>query len=111
MPTVVHAHDRTFDLALLKIDAKDLPTIPLGDSAPVADGGGAPSPPHGVRQGQSVVALGNPLGLKHSLFTGVVSGARDIEGRSMIQVSMPIEQGNSGGPLLDLSDGCVASSP
>lgn len=103
VPTVVHAHDRTFDLALLKIDAKDLPTVPLGDATPAGDAGGVPAAPHGVRQGQSVVALGNPLGLKHSLFTGVVSGAREIEGRSMIQVSMPIEQGNSGGPLLDLS--------
>lgn len=102
VPQVVHAHDRTFDLALLKIDAKDLPTVALGE-VPAPNGDANAAVQHGVRQGQSVVALGNPLGLKHSLFTGVVSGAREIEGRSMIQVSMPIEQGNSGGPLLDLS--------
>jgi serine protease Do len=88
-PTVVEGYDRKFDLALLRIDAKDLPTVSLGDEKT-------------LKQGQSVVALGNPLGLKHSLFSGLVSGNREIEGREMIQVSMPIEQGNSGGPLLDL---------
>lgn len=92
-PTVVEGYDRKFDLALLRIAAKDLPTVPLGDEKL-------------LRQGQSVLALGNPLGLKHSLFSGIVSGTREIEGREMVQVSMPIEQGNSGGPLLDL-DGRV----
>jgi len=88
-PTLVEGYDRKFDLALLRINAKDLPTVPLGDEKT-------------LRQGQSVLALGNPLGLKHSLFSGIVSGSREIEGREMVQVSMPIEQGNSGGPLLDL---------
>lgn len=84
----VHASDRALDLAVLRIDAKDLPALPLGDS-------------DGVKQGQNVLAIGNPLGLKHSVVTGVVSGMREIEGRPMIQLAMPIEPGNSGGPLLD----------
>ncbi len=86
--TSIHATERTQDLAILKIEAKDLPVLPLGDSDQLQDG-------------QSVVAIGNPLGLEHSVVAGVLSGRRDIEGRSMLQVAVPIERGNSGGPLLD----------
>lgn len=86
--TAVHASDRALDLAVVRIDAAGLPALPLGDS-------------DAVKQGQSVLAIGNPLGLKHSVVTGVVSGLREIEGRPMIQLAMPIEPGNSGGPLLD----------
>src|SRR5207253_2376404 len=56
----------------------------------------------GRQQGLGVVAIGNPHGLKHSVVTGVVSGTREIDGRQMIQLAIPIEPGNSGGPLLDL---------
>jgi len=91
--TSVHAYDRNLDLALVKIDAKDLPTLPLGDSST-------------LKQGQSIMAIGNPHGLKHSVVTGVVSGTREIDNRSMIQLAIPIEPGNSGGPLLDM-DGRV----
>jgi regulator of sirC expression with transglutaminase-like and TPR domain len=87
--TAVHASDRTLDLALLRIDAKDLTPLPLGDSDQ-------------LKLGQAVVALGNPRGLTHSVVSGVVSGKREIEGRPMIQLAVPIEQGNSGGPVLDL---------
>ncbi len=85
----VHAFDRPLDLALLRIDAKELPALPLGDS-------------DSLKQGQPVVAIGNPHGLKHSVVTGVVSGTREVEGRQMIQLAIPIEPGNSGGPLLDM---------
>jgi regulator of sirC expression with transglutaminase-like and TPR domain len=84
----VHASDRRNDLALVRINAKGLPVLPLGDDAT-------------LRDGQDVVALGNPRGLKHSVVAGVVSGKRTIDGRPMIQVAIPIEPGNSGGPLLD----------
>jgi serine protease Do len=84
----VHASDRKADLALIKIEAKGLTPLPLGDAAKLTDG-------------QPVVALGNPKGLKHSVVAGVVSGKRAVEGRTMIQVAIPIEPGNSGGPLLD----------
>ncbi|HVW01748.1 MAG TPA: trypsin-like peptidase domain-containing protein, partial [Planctomycetaceae bacterium] len=87
--TAVHASQRSADLALLRIDAKDLPTLELGDSA-------------AVREGQPVVAIGNPFGLKHSVVSGVISGKREIEGRKMLQLAIPIEQGNSGGPVLDM---------
>ncbi|MGQ0637539.1 MAG: transglutaminase family protein [Planctomycetaceae bacterium] len=86
--TVVEASDRPLDLALVRIAAKDLPALPLGDSQT-------------LRQGQPVVALGNPQGLALSVVAGVVSGVREIDGRQMIQLAIPIEPGNSGGPLLD----------
>lgn len=87
--TAVHAFDRPLDLALIRIDATGLPALALGNSDE-------------LKQGQAVVAMGNPRGLKHSIVAGVVSGTREIDGRQMIQLAIPIEQGNSGGPLLDL---------
>jgi regulator of sirC expression with transglutaminase-like and TPR domain len=84
----VHASERALDLAVIKIEARDLPTLELGDSA-------------ALKQGQSVVAVGNPHGLTNSVVQGVVSGRRTIDGKPMIQLAIPIEPGNSGGPLLD----------
>lgn len=86
--TEIHATDRNLDLAILKIDAKDLTPLRLGDSSQ-------------LKQGEDVVALGNPQGLTFSVVRGVVSGRREIDGKPMIQLAIPIEQGNSGGPLLD----------
>jgi regulator of sirC expression with transglutaminase-like and TPR domain/CBS domain-containing protein len=84
----VHASDRSHDLALVKIDAKNLKPLPLGNS-------------DAVKVGQAIAALGHPQGLEHSVVAGVVSGKRDVEGIPMLQIAMPIEQGNSGGPVLD----------
>ncbi len=86
--TEVHASNRELDLAVLKIDAMDLVPLELGDSDQ-------------LKQGQSVIALGNPRGLKHSVVSGLVSGMREMDGRPMIQLAIPIEPGNSGGPLID----------
>jgi serine protease Do len=86
----VHSSDRKLDLAVVRIDAKGLVPLSLGDSDQLKDG-------------QAVVAVGNPLGLTHSVVAGVVSGRPKVDGRSMIQLAIPIEHGNSGGPLLDLS--------
>ncbi|MGE4000175.1 MAG: transglutaminase family protein [Planctomycetaceae bacterium] len=86
----VHATDGVHDLALIRIEAEGLPALDLGDS-------------DALKQGQSVVAFGNPLGLEHSVVQGVVSGIReDVDGRPMIQLAIPIERGNSGGPLVDM---------
>ena len=87
--TAIEATERSHDLAVLRIDAKDLPALPLGNSDDLQDG-------------QPIVAIGNPVGLERSIVSGVLSGRREIEGRTMLQVAMPIERGNSGGPLLDL---------
>jgi regulator of sirC expression with transglutaminase-like and TPR domain len=85
----VHASDRGLDLALLRIDARGLPALELGDSDALKDG-------------QPVVALGHPRGLEYSVVSGLVSGRPKVGGRPMIQLAIPIEPGNSGGPLLDL---------
>lgn len=87
--TAIHASDRALDLAVLRVDAKNLPALELGDSEK-------------VRQGQTVIALGNPHGLKNSVVSGVVSGVREMEGRPMLQLAMFIEPGNSGGPIVDM---------
>lgn len=84
----IHASDRVLDLAVLKIEASDLTPLELGNSDE-------------LKQGQSVVALGNPRGFKYSVVSGVVSGVREVDGRPMVQLAMPIEPGNSGGPLVD----------
>lgn len=87
--TVVQASDSHLDLALLKIDAKGLKPLTLGDSSK-------------VQQGEPIVAMGAPEGLGFSIVQGVLSATRDIDGQEMLQVAVPIEKGNSGGPLLDM---------
>jgi serine protease Do len=89
--------DRMTDLALIKVDAKNLPSLQLADSSD-------------LRQGQVVLAFGSPLGLDNSVSMGVVSAtARQLDpGTPMIyiQTDAPINPGNSGGPLVDV-DGHV----
>ena len=96
----VLAQSPVLDLAVVKINATNLPTVTLGDS-------------DGLRLGQSAVAIGNALGeFRNTVSVGVVSGlARTItasgEGTSetiegVIQTSAAINPGNSGGPLLNL---------
>ncbi|MBI1960737.1 MAG: trypsin-like peptidase domain-containing protein, partial [Candidatus Liptonbacteria bacterium] len=95
------AQDPVLDLALLKIDGADLPTIALGNS-------------DGLRLGQTAIAIGNALGeFRNTVSVGVVSGLartvvasgtdgfqETIEG--VIQTDAAINPGNSGGPLLNL---------
>jgi regulator of sirC expression with transglutaminase-like and TPR domain len=88
--TAVHASDRALDLAILRVAADDLKPLELGDSEKLKDG-------------QAIVALGNPLGFKHSVVSGVLSAKREFEGKPMLQVAIPVEPGNSGGPVLDMS--------
>jgi S1-C subfamily serine protease len=90
------ARDPTNDLALIKIDPKQsLHALPLGDS-------------DRLQVGQKVLAIGQPLGLEGTLTTGIVSSlGRTIDGdnnrelEGMIQTDASINQGNSGGPLLN----------
>jgi serine protease Do len=86
--------DRETDVAVLKIEATDLPFLALGDSRE-------------LRQGQLVMAFGSPLGLENSASLGVVSAAaRQIKADSpmiYIQTDASINPGNSGGPLVDMA--------
>ena len=87
-PLAVHASDRHVDLAVIRVDAKDLKPLTLGDAT-------------NVDSGREVVVLGNPQGLAHSVTKGVVSGSREIDAMPVLQLAIPIEPGNSGGPTLD----------
>ena len=91
--TAIHAWNREKDLAILRVGAQALPALELGDSAQLA-------------QGDYVAAMGNPLGLRFSVVEGVVSAMQEVDGHQMVQLAMPVERGNSGGPLLD-KDGKV----
>ena len=87
-PVAVLAYDRRRDLALIEIEETDLPSLTLSDS-------------DDAEPGDPVASVGHPLGFRMSVSRGVVSGKREIDGLPMIQVAMPIEVGNSGGPLID----------
>jgi Do/DeqQ family serine protease len=84
--------DKTTDLALIKIDAKNLPAIVIANS-------------DDVRVGEWVLAVGNPLGLNNTVTAGIISakartlGANGVE--SFIQTDAAINQGNSGGALVN----------
>jgi serine protease Do len=89
---VVGADART-DVALLKIDAENLPTVRIGD-------------PTALKVGEWVVAIGSPFGFENSVTAGIVSAVgRALPDESLvpfIQTDVAINPGNSGGPLFDL---------
>lgn len=94
-PAKVIGKDKNTDIAVLKIEAENLPHLQLGDSDE-------------LQTGQWAIAIGNPLGLQASLTVGVISATgRDnldiatIE--DFIQTDAAINRGNSGGPLLDMN--------
>jgi serine protease Do len=86
--------DRRSDVAVLKIDARNLPTVKLGDSSK-------------LRAGEWVVAIGAPFGFENSVTAGVVSATARAVGSStsvvpFIQTDVAVNPGNSGGPLFNL---------
>jgi serine protease Do len=88
--------DKLSDLAVLKIEANDLPFIALGDSDK-------------VRIGDVVLAIGNPLDIGQTVTAGIISakgrrtGLSDGSFADFLQTDAPINQGNSGGPLINVS--------
>ena len=83
--------DRRTDVAVVKIDSKNLPTITLG--------GGSK-----VRVGEWVIAIGSPFGLENTVTAGIVSAiARDTgDYLPLIQTDVAVNPGNSGGPLINM---------
>jgi len=106
-PAKVLSRDPLNDIAFVKIEAANLPAIPLGNSSK-------------VELGQTVIAVGNALGMfSNTISKGIVSGLlRSISAslgageqtenlRGVIQTDVAINQGNSGGPLVDLDGKAV----
>ncbi|WP_380785196.1 Do family serine endopeptidase [Sphingomonas sp. R86521] len=91
--------DADSDLALLKIDAANLPFVKFGDSA-------------GARVGDWVVAIGEPFGLGGTVTAGIISAINRVTGQGgaydrFIQTDASINQGNSGGPMFDLNGNVI----
>jgi serine protease Do len=85
--------DKRTDIALLKIEAKDLPKVTIGD-------------PDKLKVGEWVVAIGKPFGLENTMTAGIVSAkGRDLPQENLvpfIQTDVAINPGNSGGPLFNM---------
>src|SRR6185503_17781223 len=85
--------DKATDIAVVKIDAKGLTTVKLGD-------------PSKIRVGEWVVAIGSPFGFENTVTSGIVSGtSRSLPEGSyvpFIQTDAAVNPGNSGGPLFNL---------
>jgi serine protease Do len=86
--------DRLTDVAVVKIDAKDLPTVKTGD-------------PSQLKVGQWVAAIGSPFGLESSVTAGIVSAkSRALPQETLvpfIQTDVAVNPGNSGGPLFNMA--------
>ena len=90
----VLASDSDKDLAVLKVNGKNLPFLTVGDIDK-------------LHVGDHVVAIGSPLGLEGTVSDGIVSSVRDVASKKWIQTTAPVSHGNSGGPLLDMNDQVV----
>ena len=92
LPAELVAVAPELDLAVLRIRANNLPSLPLGESSKLA-------------VGDYVVAIGNPFGLGQTVTAGIVSatdrGLGENDPRRFIQTDAPINPGNSGGPLIN----------
>ena len=90
--------DEKSDIALVKIDAKDLPVVHIGSAK-------------NIKVGQWVVAMGSPFGFENSVTAGIVSAkSRSLPGDGyvpFIQTDVAVNPGNSGGPLFDLNGNVI----
>lgn len=86
----IEASDQAIDLAVLRVNVENQPLSALKLSQ------------QPISPGLSIAAFGNPLGLRNSVVSGVISAVREVQGRELIQLAMPTQPGNSGGPLVDM---------
>ncbi len=95
-PAKVLGYDPLLDLALLKVSSRSASPIPIRTG-------------NRVQEGDSVLAVGSPIGLTNSLSSGIVSAKdrRILETGGVLQVDASINQGNSGGPLLDKDNNLI----
>lgn len=83
--------DPVKDLAIIKVNASGLNPVKLGNS-------------DSLQIGQRIVTIGNPLGLEHTVSDGLISSIRDVkEGHKVLQISVPLSNGSSGGPIFNLN--------
>lgn len=92
-PAKIVGADRRTDIAVVKIDAKGLPTVKFGD-------------PEKARVGQWVIAVGSPFGFEHTVTAGIISAkSRRLPDETyvpFIQTDAAVNPGNSGGPLFNM---------
>ena len=93
LSAIVVGADKHSDIALLKVEAKDLPVVEMGVSET-------------LKAGQWVVAVGSPFGFEHSVTAGIVSAVGrtlpSVSYVSFIQTDVAVNPGNSGGPLFNM---------
>ncbi len=88
------AFDGKRDLAVISIAGTGLTALPLAENA-------------AARPGQSIVAIGHPLGLEDTVSNGLISAVREVDADfKLLQISAPIDHGSSGGPIIR-DDGAV----
>ena len=89
LPAQLVQASATRDLLLLKVDRPHLPAVTFASSSK-------------LKQGSEVAALGAPFGLSDTLTKGIVSSAsRDLDGQKYVQIDAALNQGNSGGPIIN----------
>jgi len=85
------AFDSDKDLAIIKVNGKNLAFLSIGDCDK-------------VHPGDHVIAIGSPLGLEGTVSDGIVSAFREVADKKWLQTTAPVSHGNSGGPLLDMKN-------
>ncbi len=88
-------YDEETDLALIEVGLRNETIIPLEEE-------------QGIRPGQRIITIGNPLGFEKTISDGLISAIREASGNvQIIQISAPISPGSSGGPLLNLNGNAI----
>ncbi len=93
----IRAVDETHDIAIVIVKGVNAPILPLGDS-------------DAVQVGEKIYVAGNPKGLEGTFSDGIISGIRQESGVKLLQMTAPISDGSSGGPVLNSSGQVIGIS-